>query len=93
MAKKQEVWVFTCEQAWDGEAADVIVRTFATEKAAHEFMQSFIHGGKDDSIAEYVEHKGWEVEMDEPDLYRAYDDGYYPTDHIEITITKCEIQK
>lgn len=91
--KKQYVWVFTGEQAWDGEEADVVVRSFGTEKAARKFMQEFIHDNSDESIAEYVERKGWEVEYDEPDLYRAFEDGYYNSNHIELTITKCEIEK
>lgn len=87
----QYVWVFTAEQAWDGETADVIVKAFGTEEAAHKYMQSFIHDDGDESIEAYVKDKGWEVEMDEPDLYRAYNDGYYNSDHIELTITKTEV--
>lgn len=91
--EKDYVWVFKAEQAWDGEAADVIVRAFASEEAAVKFMHDFIHDDGDESIEQYVERKGWEVEHDEPTLYRAYEDGRYSTDHIEITITKCEIEK
>ena len=47
----------------------------------------------DETIAEYVKKHDWEVEMDEPGLYRAYNEGYYPTDHVECTITECEIKK
>lgn len=94
MKKKvtEKVYVFTAEQAWDGEAADIIVKTFRTREAAQKFMHEFIHEDGDESIAEYVESNGWEVEMDEPDLYRAYNDGRYSTDHIETTITECNIE-
>ena len=88
----EKVYVFTAEQAWDGEVADVIVRTFRTREAAQEFMHKFIHEDGDESIEDYVKRKGWEVEMDEPDLYRAYDDCGYPTDHIELTITECDVE-
>ena len=89
----EKVYVFTAEQAWDGEIADVIVRTFRKKDAAHEFMHKFIHDPmSDESTADYVKRKGWEVEVDEPDLYRAYPYGYYPTDHIELTITECNIE-
>lgn len=54
-------------------------------------MQSFIHDDGDESIEAYVKDKGWEVEMDEPDLYRACNAGYYNSDHIELTITKTEV--
>lgn len=88
----EKVYVFTAEQAWDGEVADIIVKTFRTRAAAQEFMHEFIHEDGDESIENYVKRKGWEVEMDEPDLYRACEDGYYPTNHIEITITECNIE-
>ena len=89
----EKVYVFTAEQAWDGEIADTIVRTFRKKETAHELMHKFIHDSmNDESTADYVKRKGWEVEVDEPDLYRAYPDGYYPTDHIELTITECNIE-
>lgn len=89
----EKVYVFTAEQAWDGEAADIIAKTFRKKEMAQEFMQKFIHEPVDgESVADYVESNGWYVEMDEPDLYRAYNDGRYSTDHIEITITECNIE-
>ena len=89
----EKVYVFTAEQAWDGEVADTIVKTFRTREAAREFMHKFIHDSmNDESTADYVKRKGWEVEVDEPDMYRAYPDGYYPTNHIELTITECNIE-
>lgn len=91
--KQECVFVFTCEQAYDGCAEDVIVKTFKTDKAARKFMQSFIHEDCDDSIAEYVKEYEWDVEVDEPDLYKAYEPGYYANGHVECTITKCEILK
>ena len=88
----EKVYVFTAEQAWDGEIADTIVKTFRTREAAREFMHKFIHEDDIESIADYVKRRDWEVEMDEPDLYRAYVDGRYSTDHIEITITECNME-
>lgn len=87
----QEVWVFTAEQAWDGEAAETIVKAFPTKEAAQEYMHHFIHEDGDESVADYVERKGWCVEQDEPDFYRAYEEGRYSTDHIECTLTECKI--
>lgn len=88
------VWAFTAEQAWDGEFADTIVHVFPTEEAAQKYMHDFLlYDGGDESIRDYVKRKEWEVEEDEPSLYRAYSPGYYATDHIEMTITKCNIEK
>jgi hypothetical protein len=88
------VWVFTAEQAWDGDVADTIVKAFPTEKSATDYLHGFLNDdGGDESILEYVERKGWVTEEDSLMLYRAFEDGYYDTNHIELTITKCEIQK
>lgn len=86
----QTVWVFTAEEASGGSVEDTIVKAFPTEEAAQEYMHHFIYEDGDETIAAYVKRNGWEVEMDEPDIYRAYSDGYYCTDHVECTITKCE---
>ena len=88
----EKVYVFTAEQAWDGDTADIIVKTFRTREAAREFMHKFIHEDGDESIEDYVKRKDWYVEMDEPDLYRACEEGRYSTDHIEVTITECNIE-
>ena len=88
------VWVFTAEQAWDGEYADIVVKVFPTESAAVKYMHDFLlDDGGDESIRDYIKRKEWEVEMDEPMLFRSFKQGYYGTDHIELTITKCEIKK
>ena len=93
-AETEYVWVFTAEQAWDGEVADTIAKTFHTEQAATEYMKKFLlDGGDDESVMMYVVRKGWEVECDDTYHYRAFEDGYYNSNHIELTITKCEIQK
>ena len=93
--KKQQVkkvWVFTAEQAWDGEAADVIVQTFATEQAAQDYLHDFVYKDGDETIAEYVKKHDWEVEQDEPWLYRASGNDYC-SDHVECTITECEVKE
>ena len=88
------VWVFTGEQAWDGEVADIIVKAFPSEDAAVKYMHDFLlDDGGDESIRQYVERKDWEVELDVPMLYRASRHGYDATDHIELTLTKCVIEK
>lgn len=93
-SKPEYVWVFTGEQAWDGEYPDIIVHVFTTEDAAVKYMHDFLlDDGDDESIRDYVKRKEWEVEIDEPMLYRAFKQGYYGTDHIELTITKCLIEK
>lgn len=88
------VWVFTAEQAWDGEVADTIIKTFATEAAAQKYMQDFLQDdGGDENIRQYVKRKEWKVELDGQNLYRAYEDRCYNSSHIELTITKCEINE
>jgi hypothetical protein len=89
----KKVWVFTAEQACDGEVAETIVQTFATEQAARDYLHDFVYKDGDETIAEYVKKHDWEVEQDESWLYRAFSLGYYPTDHVECTITECEIKE
>ena len=89
----ETVWVFTAEQAWDGEVAETIVKVFATEKAATDYLREFVHVNDDgdETATQYVERRGWKTEHDEPMLYRAYEDGDYALNHIECTITECKI--
>ncbi len=89
----KKVWVFTAEQACDGEVTDTIVETFATEQTAQDYLHDFVYWEGDETIAEYAKKHDWEVEQDEPWLYRAFKPGYYPTDHVECTITECEIKE
>lgn len=102
-AEKPEkyVWVFTAEQAWDYVTEDVIVRTFDSEKKARKFLHDFVYkpasdgsieDSDEESIAKYAKRKGWDVECDEPDHYRAYPEGSYPEEHIECRITKCKVE-
>lgn len=85
------VYVFTAEQAYDEKTYDTIVKAFSSEEAAQEFLNTFIHDDGDEPITEYVEKHGWSVENDEPNYYMACEDGNYQANHIECTITKCEI--
>ena len=88
------VWVFTAEQAWDGEYADIIAKAFLSEHAAVKYMHDFLlDDGGDESIRDYVKRKEWMTEVDDPMLFRSSKQGCYDTDHIDLTITKCEIKK
>lgn len=94
MEKKQFVWVFTAEQAWDGEITDIIVKVFSNERSAVNHMRNFLcNGGGEESVVEFVERKGWVTEIDNPLFYRAYEDGYYATNHVECTVDKYEVNK
>ena len=92
----KKVWVFTAEQCYDAEALDTIVKAFATEQAAQDCLHDFVYNDGAVTIAEYVKNvkkHDWEVEQDEPWLYRAYAKGDYPTDHVECTVTECEVNE
>lgn len=92
----QEVWVFTAEQASDGDVEDIIIETFKTQQAADGYLHDFIHKkdeDKEESVLQYVERRKWKTSIDCPELFRAYKDGSYATDHIECTITKCKMKE
>lgn len=93
MEKKQFVWVFTAEQAWDEGVTDTIIKVFSNEMSAIKHMYDFLHKGEgEESVVEYVERRGWKTEIDNPLFYQAYNEGYYPTEHIECAITKCKVE-
>lgn len=87
------VWVFTAEQCYDMQMFDVVVRTFATEKAARKFLYDFIHEDcGDGSIVDMVKEKGWNIDEDEPNHYYAGVEGSYLSNRVECTITECRIE-
>jgi len=88
----KKVWVFTAEQAYDGSALDIIVKTFATEQAAQDYLHDFVNKDGDETIVEYVKKSGWGVDWDEPWIYQASGDDYC-SDHVECRITECEVKE
>lgn len=88
----KKVWVFTAEQACDGEVAEIIVQTFATEQAAQDYLRDFVYKDGDKTIAEYVKKHDWDVEQDES-WFWAFKTGDYQNDHVECKITECEIKE
>lgn len=85
------VWVFTADQVADDDVFDVITEVFATEEAAKEHLHEFVYG--DEGELEYAEKRGWTVEYNEPDHYRAFEEGYYSGNHTELTIEKKEVKR
>ena len=90
MKKNDFVWVFTAEQAWDGEVAETIVEVFNREEDAIKYLHTFVK--EDVEYVEYIKRNEWEVEFDTDTLYRAFKNGYYLTDHVECNITKCTVK-
>ena len=85
------VWVFTADQVADDDVFDVITEVFATEEAAKEHLHEFVYG--DEGELEYAKKRGWTVEYNEPDHYRAFEEGYYSGNHTEATIEKREVKR
>jgi hypothetical protein len=83
--------VFTADQVADDDVFDVITEVFATEEAAKEHLHEFVYG--DEGELEYAEKRGWTVEYNEPDHYRAFEEGYYSGNHTELTIEKKEVKR
>lgn len=85
------VWVFTADQVADGDAMDVITEVYATEEAARQHMHEFVYA--DDGELLYAKKRGWEVEINEPDHFRSFEEGYYTDNHTEATIEKKEVKR
>ena len=94
IAKKQEtpkyVWVFVADQAVNDDTLDTLTEVFATEEAAHKYMYDFVNG--EEGELEYANKHGWNVEINEPDHYCAYEEGYYLGNHVQATIEKKELK-
>lgn len=85
------VWVFTADQVADDDVFDVITEVFATEEAAKKHLHEFVYG--DEGELEYAKKHGWTVEYNEPNHYRAFEEGYYSDNHTEATIEKREVKR
>ncbi len=90
--ESENVYVFTAEQALGGDMADTIIKVFQTKDKAQGYMDKFIHSSDDDeSIEDYVKRKGWDTNESDG-IYMAWEPNHYATNHIEITITECEVE-
>ena len=87
---KKYVWVFTADQIADADVMDIITRVFETEQSALDCLYEFVHG--DDGELAYAEKRGWKVEYDKPDHFRAYEEGYYCQNHTEATVEMIEVK-
>lgn len=83
------VWVFVADQTYDCVSEDILVEVFATKEAAIKYLHQFVREEGDESSVDYAKKNGWVIEHDEPDLFRAYRDGCYATDHIECQVHEC----
>lgn len=89
----KHVYVFCANQAWDGDTADTVIRVFGSEEDARKHLREFVHGAEGE--LDYAEKHGWTVELDEPDIFRAFKGetgtNDYPNNHTEAFITKEQI--
>lgn len=78
------VWVFCADQISDADVMDVITEVFFKEEDALKYLHDFVHG--DEGEYEYAKKRGWMIEYDEPNHFRAYEDGHYCHNHTEATV-------
>jgi hypothetical protein len=88
---KKYVWVFTADQIADADVMDIITRVFETEQSALDCLYEFVHG--DDGELAYAEKRGWKVEYDKPNHFRAYEEGHYCQNHTEATVEMIEVKR
>lgn len=87
---KQKVWVFYADQMADCDVLEPVMEVFSTEEAARKHLHDFVHG--DEGEHEYAEKRGWTIECDDPDHFRAFEEGYYAGNHTEATIEEKEVK-
>lgn len=84
------VWVFTVDQAYDGEVLDKIIKAFSTEEKAKACMHDFVHGK--DGEYQFAQKHGWEIAVDNPDHFMAYEEGYYNSNHTEAEVIMLKVE-
>ena len=80
-----KIYVFTADQAFDGECFDLIVKAFAKKEDAAKELNSF----KEDVRKDIKE--SWEIERDDEDVYRASQSMDYANQHVELMISEVEV--
>ena len=84
------VWVFTVDQAYDGEVLDKIIKVFSTEEKVKACMHDFVHGK--DGEYQFAQKHGWEIAVDNPDHFMAYEEGYYNNNHTEAEVIMLKVE-
>lgn len=89
--KTEKVWAFIACQTIDGDANDPIVRVFDNEAEALRHLDIFVNGRKGER--EYAEKKGWEIDLDEPSVFRAADLDRYNFNYTEAEVRELRVSK
>lgn len=80
----QKAWVFLASQTNDGEVEDPIVRVFDNKAAALRHLDMFVNGNEGER--EHAKKKGWEIDVDEPTMFRADEHDRYNFNHTEVQV-------
>lgn len=83
-----KIYVFTADQAFDGDCFDLIVKAYTKKEDAIAELKLFVEDVKKD-----VDERGMEVEVNEDDVYRACVPMDYANQHVELMITETELIK
>ena len=84
------VWVFTADQAYKDEVLDKITKVFSTEEKAKAYMHDFVHG--EDGEYQFAQKHGWDIDVDNPDHFMTYEEGYYISNHTEAEVLQLEVE-
>ena len=84
------VWVFTADQAYEDEVLDKIIKAFSTEEKAKAYMYDFVHG--EDGEYQFAQNHGWNIAVDNPDHFMAYEEGYYNSNHTEAEVIMLKVE-
>lgn len=79
-----KIYVFTADQAFNGECLDLIVKAFAKKEDAVKELNLFKEDVKDNI-------KTFDIDRDEEDTYRACVPMDYANQHVELMITETEL--
>ena len=84
------VWFFTADQAYEGAVSNKITKAFSTEEKAKAYMYDFVHG--EGGEYQFAQKYGWNIDVDNPDHFRTYEEGYYFSNHTEAEVLQLEVE-
>ena len=53
-------------------------------------MHDFVHGK--DGEYQFAQKHGWEIAVDNPDHFMAYEEGYYNSNHTEAEVIMLKVE-
>lgn len=82
-----KVYLVTVDYSLDYEEMDFnYPKVFSTQADAENDLRNFIGDHRS-----FIEESGWNIEDDSDGYFEAYEDGYYPQNHLVANVIEREV--